>query len=681
MNRLVVGVLTVVVAGLGVLFWALTPPSAPASMFAAPASADAAVQRGAYLARLGDCGACHTSEGGKEMAGGLAFDTPMGRIYSTNITPDPKTGIGEYTLAQFEGALRRGVNANGENLYPAMPYPSLAKVTDDDVKALYAYFMKGVPPVEKANKLNEMRFPFNIRLGLAFWKAAFLDRRRFAEDPSKDGQWNRGAYIVEGLGHCGVCHTPRGVGMQEMATREDGKSFLSGSTIPPWHAVSLRNLWSEEQIAQFLKTGINDHAAAYGNMTEVVHGSTQNFSGEDLGAVAHFLNSLAPSEAEPSVVVTNAGKVPEAFYTTRGGLGYRQFCSSCHRRDGRGAPGVFPPLAGNRSVLSDDPTSVIHITLTGWTEAATRFSKHAFSMPEYSSLTDAELAEILTFVRTSWGNKGGAISAAQIKEQRDALSPVSTAPTKFTAARFADMLVAPNADQLISGMRLMIETKAQLPDHVGVQMACGSCHLNGGTVAKASPFNGLAPLFPANNPRAGRAISLEERLNGCFLRSMNGTRLAEESKDMKAMVAFMAWMKGDAAADGKILGRGTGEVDDKLIPDPIRGKELFESDCAVCHGSDGQGMKSADGGRLFPPLWGDASFNIGAGIARTFTAAAFVKSNMPIAQGTKFPQGQGGLSDQDAVDIAEYFTHQPRPDFAAKVNDWPKGGRPKDSRY
>ena len=313
--------------------------------------------------------------------------------------------------------------------------------------------------------------------------------------------------------------------MQETATSEDGKSYLSGSTIAPWHAVSLRNLWSEKEVVQFLKTGANAHAAAYGNMTEVVHDSTQYYTDADLAAVAHFLKSLSTGEAAPTIA---AEAIPETLFTTRGGLGYDQFCSSCHQRDGRGAPGVFPPLAGNHSVLSDDPISVIHVVLTGWTEAATQFSKHAFAMPEYSSLSDAELAEILTFVRTSWGNKGEAVTAAQIKEQRDALAPVSTAPTKFSAARFAEMLAAPNADQLILGMRLMTETKTLLPDHVGNEMSCASCHLDGGTVAMGSPFNGVAALFPMNNPRVGRVISLEERLNGCFLRSMNGTRLADE---------------------------------------------------------------------------------------------------------------------------------------------------------
>ncbi len=680
MNRRIVGGLAIVAVGLGALWWALTPLAPPPSMLAAPPMDDAAVARGAYLARLGDCGACHTGENGKAMAGGLAFDTPLGRIYSTNITPDPSTGIGGYSLAEFEGALRRGIKANGDNLYPAMPYPSFAKITDDDVRSLYAYFMKGVAPVDQPGTPNDMRFPFNIRLGLALWKTAFFDPRQFAEDLSKGPQWNRGAYIVEGLGHCGTCHTPRGIGMQEATTRPDSPSYLSGSTIPPWHAVGLRNLSSAEQIARFLKTGVDDLAAAYGPMTEVVSGSTQYLADADLSAVAQFLTSLS-TRKDASTTASSPGSVPETLYSTRGGLGYAQFCSSCHQRHGRGAPGVVPPLAGNGSVMSEDPTSVIHVVLTGWTEAATQHSKHAFSMPDYGRLTDAELAEILTFVRTSWGNAGAAITASQIKDQREALKLAPSAPSKFTVWRFADMLAAPDADRLVRGMRLMTETKALLPDNVGDVMNCSSCHLNGGTAAKGAPFNGVAALFPMDNRRAGRIISIEERLNGCFLRSMNGKPIPVDSQDMKAMVAFMSRMKADATPERKIAGCGTGQVDRKLIPDPVRGKSLFEANCAVCHGLSGRGMQSPDGGLLFPPLWGDDSFNLGAGIARTFTAASFVKANMPIAHSTTFPQGQGGLTDQDAIDIADYFTHQPRPDFPDKDKDWPKGGKPKDARY
>jgi thiosulfate dehydrogenase len=655
------------------------------SALASPASTeDELVQRGAYLAQMGDCGACHTAEGGKPMAGGREFKTPAGTIYSTNITPDAKTGIGGYSFAQFERAVRKGVAADGHHLYPAMPYPSFSKISDKDVQALYSYVMKGVSPVEQANKESQMRWPFSMRWGMALWNLTFLDSRPFVADPTKDSSWNRGAYIVEGLGHCGTCHTPRGFGMQEKAMGEDGKNFLAGSTLPPWHAVSLRNLWAEPEIVQFLKTGSNSHAMAYGNMTEVIHYSTQHFSDDDLQAVAHFLKSMASGPSVPAPApesITVAHEPTDGLYTTRGGLGYTQFCASCHRRDGEGAAGVFPPLARNASVLSGDPTSVIHIALTGWTSAATKHTDHAFSMPEYSSLSDEELADILSFVRTSWGNRSSPVEAAQVEAMRKELEPVSTAPARFLEPRFSGLLSNSNADQLIFGMRLITETKDLLPKNVGVVLNCSSCHLNGGTVANASPFVGLTATFPAYGARAGRVISIEERLNGCFKRSMNGAPLGKDSKEMRAMVAFMDWMKGNAKPDDKIEGRGIGKINSKLIPDPARGQNLYKSGCAVCHGENGEGRKQTGNVWIFPPLWGESSFNIGAGIARTFKAAAFIKSNMPVGHGQNFPQGQGGLSDQDAVDIAEFFTHQPRPDFPEKVNDWPKGGRPEDARY
>ncbi len=505
------------------VFVALFSACAPA--FAASGDDDALVQRGEYLAHLGDCGACHTSEGGKLMAGGLAFKTPTGTIYSTNITPDPKTGIGGYTLQQFERAVRRGVAADGHNLYPAMPYPSFAKTTDDDVKALYAYFMKGVAPVEQANKPNGMHFPFSIRMGMAVWNLAFLDKQVFAPDTAKDAQWNRGAYIVEGLGHCGTCHTPRGFGMQEKALSDDGKNYLAGSTLSPWRAISLRNLTSEADVAQLLKTGATARDAAFGPMTEVVHYSTQHFTDDDLKAVAHYLTSLAPAGvAAPATVAV----IEKSLYGTRGGLGYEQYCSSCHRRDGLGAERVFPALAGSRAVLSDDPTSLVHVVLSGWTAAETTAAPHRFSMPGYASLGDDEIAEILTFVRQSWGNGASAVTSAQVRSMREELALAPPAPKTFMTPRFADMLAAPDAERLIFGMKVMMNTKEMLPHNVGDVLNCSSCHLNGGTVPKASPLWGLTSVFPAKNARAGRVITIEQRLSGCFDRSMNGVLLPQE---------------------------------------------------------------------------------------------------------------------------------------------------------
>ncbi|HEY8708351.1 MAG TPA: c-type cytochrome, partial [Burkholderiaceae bacterium] len=233
----------------------------------------------------------------------------------------------------------------------------------------------------------------------------------------------------------------------------------------------------------------------------------------------------------------------------------------------------------------------------------------------------------------------------------------------------------------VRGMRLHLDTKELLPQNVGNQLNCTSCHLNAGTVADGSPFVGVSAFFPGYAPRAGRVITLADRINGCFLRSMNGKPIPVESADMKAMTAYFDWMKGETRPEDKVAGRGVGKIDPKIKPDVENGKKVYAAQCAVCHGKDGEGLTTADGRLVYPPLWGDQSFNIGAGMARTYTAAAFVKRNMPIGFHEKFPLGQGGLSDQEAVDVAQYFTHQPRPDFAGKVKDWPKDPKPADARY
>ena len=677
MSRWIAGGLAAVVVAVAV-YYVLIPPPAPASMLTAAPMAAAAVARGAYLARLGDCGACHTEDGGKPMSGGLAFATPMGVVYSTNITPDATTGIGGYSLAQFEGALRRGVGGHGQYLYPAMPYTSFAAISDDDVKSLYAYFIKGMAPVQRETTPNAMRFPFNIRLGLGLWDRLFLDRRPFRPDPAKDTQWNRGAYIAEGLGHCGACHTPHGLAMQETATREDGQRFLAGGDIDNWRAVSLRRPALQTNIEDLLKTGANMHGAAFGPMTDVVSDSTQYFTNADRSALAHFLVSLNPqTPANPAP----AGGVPAALYTTRGGLGYYQFCAACHGRDGRGVPGIFPALSGDEAIRADNPLSLIHLALTGWTSAKTQSAPRGFTMPEFSSLSDQQLAEILSFVRANFGNVAAPVAASAVASLRATLAPKSTAPAHFTVPRLADLLGQPNAKELVDGLRLMSETHALLPQNVGADLTCSGCHMDGGTIAHSSPYVGLAAVFPTYNPRAGRVISLQERLNGCFRRSMAGSPLADNSPQMRAMIAYMNWMKSGNSPDGKIPGRGTGKIEAGLTPDPARGKTLYQKQCAACHGDDGQGRRGAGGEARIPPLWGDKSYNIGAGMARTTTAAKFIKANMPIAASARFPQGQGNLSDQDALAIAAFFTHQPRPDFPDKTNDWPRGGRPRDSRY
>ncbi|MDD3484922.1 c-type cytochrome [Azovibrio restrictus] len=654
------------------------------------AAADASlVERGRYLARLGDCVACHTSGNEAPMAGGRALETPFGKLYSTNITPDKETGIGNYSFAQFDRAMRQGVAADGHNLYPAMPYPSYAKMTREDMQALYAYLMEGLAPVRAQNKPDEMSWPFSMRWGLAIWNWLFLDDTPFEPDGSKDETWNRGAYLVQGLGHCGACHTPRGIAFQEKAMSDAGGSgdyFLAGETVEHWRALSLRNLWTVEDTALFLKTGQNRFAAASGNMIEVIMHSTQHFKDADLLAVATYLKSLPPGPHDKPMPAgvpqpVQQARVPDNLFNSRGGLGYIQFCGDCHRADGGGVDKVFPTLAGNPTVRSQDPATLVHILLTGGETAATAAHPRVFVMPAFARLGDQELAEILSFVRASWGDGAPPVDAAMVARMRAALDPKTTDSSKFETPRLADMLKEAHAEQLVRGMRLNLETKDLLPGHVGDQLNCTSCHLNAGTVADGSPYVGVSAFFPSYGARAGKMITLEDRINGCFRRSMNGKPLPKDSPDLKAMVAYFDWMKRETKPEDKVAGRGIGKIDRSIKPDPENGKRIYAEQCAVCHGENGEGLRNAAGKMVYPPLWGDESFNIGAGMARTYTAAAFVKRNMPIGFHGKFPLGQGGLSDQEAVDVAEYFSHQPRPDFPDKVKDWPKDPKPSDARY
>lgn len=643
------------------------------------------IERGKYIAQLGDCVACHTANKGPAMAGGRELATPFGVVYSTNITPDPQTGIGKYTFEQFDRAMRRGVAADGHNLYPAMPYPSYAKMSDENMRALYAYTMQGLTPVNQSNRPTEMRWPFSMRWGLSLWNWAFLDAASFKPVAGKNAAWNRGAYLVQGLGHCGSCHTPRGIAFQELAMSDagpNGKHFLAGETVESWRALSLRNLWTVEDTFILLKTGQNRFATVSGNMAEVIHHSTQHFTDVDLTAIATYLKSLPPGESDLPMPAVRATAIPPAnLFTTRGGLGYVQFCVDCHRLDGAGVKDIFPPMKQNPAVNAANPATLLHITLTGSKTPETAAHMRVYTMPAFTRLSDQELAEILSFVRASWGNNAKQVAESDVKKMRAQLDPKITDSSNFETPRLADMLATPNGGQLVRGMRLHLETKALLPLNVGNSLNCTSCHLNAGTVADGSPFVGVSAFFPSYASRAGRTITLQERINGCFSRSMNGKPLPLDSDDMKAMVAYFDWMKKETRPEDKVAGRGVGKIDMAIKPDVENGKQVYAAQCAVCHGKDGEGLKQADGRLVFPPLWGDNAFNIGAGMARTYTAAAFVKRNMPIGFHDKFPLGQGGLSDQEAVDVAEYFTHQPRQDFPAKVKDWPKDKKPADARY
>lgn len=389
------------------------------------------VKQGEYLARAGDCVACHTAKGGKPFAGGLPMETPIGTIYSTNITPD-KTGLGDYSFEDFDQAVRHGVAKNGSTLYPAMPYPSYARVSESDMQALYAYFMKGVEPVAQANKDSDIPWPLSMRWPLAGWRWMFAPKvEEYQAQAGADPVISRGAYLVEGLGHCGACHTPRALTMQEKSlSASDGSAFLSGSApLEGWIAKSLRGDhkdglggWSEEQLVQFLKTGRSDRSAVFGGMSDVVVHSMQYMSEDDLTAIARYLKSLPavdPKDQPHQYDKQVADALWKGDDSKPGASVYIDNCAACHRTDGHGYTRVFPALAGNPVLQTADATSLINIVLNGGTLPATHTAPSTFTMPAFAwRLSDQEVADVVSFVRGSWGNKGEPVKASDVANLR-----------------------------------------------------------------------------------------------------------------------------------------------------------------------------------------------------------------------------------------------------------------------
>jgi mono/diheme cytochrome c family protein len=401
-------------------------------LWAAESTPDQAlVKKGEYLARAGDCVACHTTKGGTPFAGGLAMETPIGTIYSTNITPDG-SGIGGYSFEDFDQAIRHGVRKDGSTLYPAMPYPSYARVSDEDMQALYAYFMHGVQPVAQANKETDIPWPLSMRWPLSVWRAMFAPKVQPFKAAGNDEVVDRGAYLVEGLGHCGACHTPRAITMQEKAlTASEGNDFLSGSApLEGWIAKSLRGdhrdglgSWSEAELVAFLKTGRSDRTAVFGGMSDVVEHSMQYMSDADLTAIARYLKTLPPVNPDDTPQVYDR-TVGDALWkgddSKPGASVYVDNCSACHRTDGKGYTRVFPALAGNPVVQTADATSLIHIVLRGGTLVSTQTAPSTFTMPGYAwRLSDQQVADVVNFIRTSWGNQGSQVAAKDVKNLRD----------------------------------------------------------------------------------------------------------------------------------------------------------------------------------------------------------------------------------------------------------------------
>ena len=434
-------------AGL-VLFCALALLAGGAS---AAAPNDPTVERGRYLARAGDCVSCHTGPSNVPFAGGLPMATPFGTIVSSNITPDKAAGIGDYSEAEFARALREGVRRDGKRLYPAMPYPSFAKLSDADMHALYVYFQQGVAASAAKPPPTDLPWPFSMRWLMLGWNMLYLDKGPYQPDSARSAEWNRGAYLVQGLGHCGDCHTPRSLaGGVKAASERQGDSYLAGALLDGWLAQSLRHAtrpgaaqWPRDDLVAYLQTGRTAHTAAFGPMSQVVQNSTQYLSREDLGAIATYLQSVgapagapAPTVNPQAAVVAAAAQSPAASKLRAGtveGAGamvYLNNCNACHRSSGTGADTVFPALAGNSVINAKDPTSLIRIVLAGSAMPSTEQRPAALAMPGFGwRLTDDDVAGLLSFVRTSWGNQAGPVSPAQVAKVRKALPAAAPAPS------------------------------------------------------------------------------------------------------------------------------------------------------------------------------------------------------------------------------------------------------------
>jgi len=391
--------------------------------------------KGEYLARAGDCVACHSAKGGKAFAGGLAMGTPMGTIYTTNITPDPDTGIGNYSLEDFDRAVRSGVAKDGHHLYPAMPYPSYAKISDEDLKELYTFFMKNVPAVKQPNKPNEIPWYLSPRWPLAFWNLVFAPKVGYTPRQDHDATWNRGAYLIEGLAHCGACHTPRGIAIQEKALDAGSVSYLAGAELDAWSAPNLRGdlrtglgAWSAEDLQAFLKTGHNDRGVAFGSMLDVVNNSTPYLTDDDTKAMAVFLKSLPATADQPQFAYddSTAKSLQSGNPKKAGADTYLGACAACHGADGKGQPPFMPPLAGNPAVLDADPSSLINLVLNGAEPLVVKGVPDAYRMPQFRiQMNDEHIADVLSFVRGAWGNNADAVSTDQVKKLRPTTDPTS----------------------------------------------------------------------------------------------------------------------------------------------------------------------------------------------------------------------------------------------------------------
>ena len=387
--------------------------TSPAAFAATPAN----IARGAYLARAGDCMACHTARGGQPYAGGRAIDTPFGRLLAPNITSDREHGIGAWSADDFWRALHNGKSRDGRLLYPAFPYTSYTKLKRDDADALYA-FMQSIPAQKTASQAHELRFPYNQQIMLAGWRLLYFKPAVYAEDKTRNAQWNRGAYLVEGLGHCVACHSSR----NPLGASEGG---LSGGMIQTlgWYAPSLTSdaeaglgSWEVPHIVALLQTGVSPRATVFGPMAEVVQQSLQHLSSADATAMAVYLKALPEEKGEP--VEMPSGPLVDQVMAQGKDL-YGNHCIECHGADGKGLPPHYPPLAGNRAITMPESVNAVRIVLNGGFAPGTEGNPRPYGMPPFShALTDHEVAAVVSYLRASWGNRAPPVTASQVNKYR-----------------------------------------------------------------------------------------------------------------------------------------------------------------------------------------------------------------------------------------------------------------------
>jgi mono/diheme cytochrome c family protein len=374
------------------------------------------IERGKALVEAGDCASCHTADPAKPFAGGKRIDTPFGAVYSPNLTPDRETGIGAWSDQDFYSALRFGIDPDGSRYYPAFPYPNFTKLTRPDILAIRAYLATLTPFANEAPP-PALRFPLNFRVVMRLWNYLFFRPGILEPDQQKGTDWNRGRYLVEGLGHCGVCHTPKNI----FGADKRGRAF-SGGIVGGWFAPRLDaaehsglKSWSVDDIAEYLSSGRNGKSHADGPMAEVVLNSTSKMSDADIRAVAVYLKSLPPGVPDPAVLPP-----PEASMSAGAAI-YAHACVSCHEADGSGAPRIYPPLPGNALLQSADPASTLRVILEGAQTITTPRAPNKGSMPAYAKeLSNQQIADVTNYIRNSWGNTGSAVTADQVAKARQA---------------------------------------------------------------------------------------------------------------------------------------------------------------------------------------------------------------------------------------------------------------------